>query len=137
MIWCFSVSKCFEVICVPVWFLCLTVYVNPVWNLHLRPISCLFFALRWQCWHLQNFFPFVFVWEKPTLQQWLLEDAVSWVDILMLYHRRLLSWLMIRLAVFESSGNHLRYPSDLSLLKEACAYRLSSELCLLLSIHVV
>ncbi len=64
-------------------------------------------------------------------------DAVSWVDILMLYHRRLLSWLMIRLAVFESSGCHLRYPSDLCLLKEACAYRLSWELCLFLSIHVV
>jgi len=44
---------------------------------------------------------------------------------------------MIRLAVFEGSGSHLRYPSDLCLLKEACAYRLSWQLCLLLSIHVV
>lgn len=80
---------------------------------------------------------FFLFFNVKNLQQWLLVDAVCWVDILMLYHRRLLSWLMIRLAVFESSGSHLRYPSDLCLLKEACAYRLSWELCLLLSIHVV
>lgn len=78
-----------------------------------------------------------FLFCVKNLQQWLLVDAMSWVDILMLYHRRLLSWLMIRLAVFESSGSHLRYPPDLCLLKEACAYRLSWELCLFLSIHVV
>lgn len=44
----------------------LTVYVNPVWNLHPRLISCLFFGLHWQCWHLQLFFFFFFLCEKPT-----------------------------------------------------------------------
>lgn len=41
----------------------LTVYVNPVWNLHPRLISCLFFGLHWQCWHLQLFFFFFLMWK--------------------------------------------------------------------------